>query len=197
MTDRFLGRYTSFRVLIIAFAFHSFFHWSVTPFEHVRSHKFDEWFHSAMRVPSPLPDFPAMFFYFYDGTIKIQFYIYDLSWVGQSSTSLLKQGRYVTLGGRGDAWGILSIYWNINFDPWSTLEIFGSTWPLINKRIFWTDLCRSDFSTSASSQWPTARGRFLLSTFFSRNRFHVCYVLAIILSLSTSVDVHYNLKSYH
>ena len=176
MTDRFLGRYTSFRVLIIAFAFHSFFHWSVTPFEHVRSHKFDEWFHSAMRVPSPLPDFPAMFFYFYDGTIKIQIHTYDLSWVGQSSTSLLKQGRYVTLGGRGDAWGILSIYWNINFDPWSTLEIFGNTWPL---RIFWTDLCRSDFSTSASSRWPTGRGRFSLSTFSSQNRFHV---LAIIFS---------------
>ena len=116
----------------------------------------------------------------------------NMIWVGQSSTSLLKQGRYVTLGGRGDAWGILSIYWNINFDPWSKLEIFGNTWPLINKRNFWTDLCRSVFSTSASSRWPTGRGRFLLSTFFSRNRFHACYVLAIILSLSTSVDVHYN-----
>ena len=38
-------------------------------------------------------------------------------WVGQSSSSLLKQGRYVTLGGRGDAWGIIPICWNINFDP--------------------------------------------------------------------------------
>ena len=117
MTDRFLGRSTSW-IVDLSFCF-SFMFSSCDTFRACSIPQIG-W---MISFSDAYTDFPEMFFYFYDGTIKIQIHTYDLSWVGQSSTSLLKQGRYVTLEGRGDAWGILSMKYKF--------------WSLINTRNIW------------------------------------------------------------